>query len=144
MADYEAERSLARAQEHREVRKSIIVALALTFVILAGVLVGCPQYKVYKQGKDGEAALKRAESEKLTQLEEAKANLASEDLNAQAEVVRAKGAAEAIGIEDGQLTERYIQYLWVRSTAGDSKQTIYIPTEGNLPILEGNPAFRQP
>ena len=46
--------------------------------------------------------------------------------------------AQAIEIENGQLTTQYIQYLWVRNVEGD-KTTIYIPTETNLPILEANP-----
>ena len=41
-------------------------------------------------------------------------NLEAEKLNAQAEVERAKGAAEAIRIENGSITPTYIQYLWVR------------------------------
>lgn len=53
-----------------------------------------------------------------------------------AEVERAKGAAEAIKIENGSLTETYIQYLWVRQNKFNDKTVIYVPTEGNLPILE--------
>ena len=61
----------------------------------------------------------------------------SEKLNAQAEIERAKGAAEAIRIENGSITPTYIQYLWVRqqNLASDNK-VIYIPTEAGLPILE--------
>lgn len=117
------------------------VALLLLAVFFA---VGCPQYKVYKQGKDGEAALKKSESEKLVQLEEAKANLESEKLNAQAEVARAKGAAEAISIEGGELTEEYIQYLWVRQQKPGPGQIIYVPTEAGLPILEAGRTAQQP
>lgn len=117
--------------------KMTYIAIGITaFVTLAVIMVGCPQYNVYKREKAGEAALKEAESSKLVQLEEAKANLESEKLNALAEVERAKGAAEAIEIEDGQLTDRYIRYLFVRQTDLSNAQTIYIPTEGNLPILE--------
>lgn len=112
----------------------------LLLVILFAV--GCPQYKVYKREQDGKAALKEAENSKLVQLEEAKANLESERLNAKAEVERAKGAAEAIQIEGGSLTPEYIQYLWVRQNKFNDKTTIYIPTEGNLPILEANPNVR--
>jgi hypothetical protein len=125
-----------RLQEKKFFTKVCIWAAGITLLIFALLLVGCPQYKVYKQGKDGEASLRQAESEKLVQLEEAKANLESEKLNAQAEVERAKGAAEAIEIEQGKLTDRYIQYLWVRSNNFDESTTIYVPTETGLPILE--------
>ena len=61
----------------------------------------------------------------------------AEKLNAKAEIERAKGAAEAIKIENGTLTQTYIQYLWVRNQNNlNEKTVIYIPTEANLPILE--------
>lgn len=44
--------------------------------------------------------------------------------------------AEAIEIENGKLTEKYIQYLWVRNIDKMDGEKIYIPTEANLPILE--------
>ena len=70
-------------------------------------------------------------------IEEAKANLEAEKLNAQAEIERAKGAAEAIRIENGSITPAYIQYLWVRQqNANVNNKIIYIPTEAGLPILE--------
>ena len=52
---------------------------------------------------------------------------------------RAKGAAEAIRIENGSITPTYIQYLWVRQQSDLSDKTvIYIPTESNLPLLEAS------
>ena len=84
----------------------------------------------------GKAKLSEAQYSKQVQLEEAKANLESEKLNAKSEVERAKGAADAIAIEGGKLTPQYIQYLWVRQNKFNENTTIYIPTEGNLPILE--------
>ena len=85
----------------------------------------------------GKAEYAKAEQNRKIKIEEAKANLEAEKLNAQAEIERAKGAAEAIKIEDGNLTPTYIQYLWVRQQSNlNDKTVIYIPTEGNLPILE--------
>lgn len=60
----------------------------------------------------------------------------AEKLNAQAEIERAKGAAEAIRIENGSITPTYIQYLWVRQQNNAPNKVVYIPTEANLPILE--------
>lgn len=111
------------------------IALAIVGLILA-MMVGIPVYKVWQKEKSGQAELSQAEWSKQVQIEEAKANLESEKLNAQSEVERAKGASESIRIEGGQLTDRYIQYLWVRQNKFNDKTTIYIPTEGNLPVLE--------
>jgi len=130
---YEAE----QAAVQREVRKTVLIALGVLLALTALFLVGCPKYKVYRADHAGQASLKEAENAKLVEIEEAKAHLESERLNAQSEVVRAEGAAEAIQTEAGELTEKYIQYLWVRQQSGDA-ETVYIPTEAGLPLLEAN------
>ena len=109
----------------------------IILVIIAAIMFGYPRYKVWQQEMDGKAEFAKAEQNRKIKIEEARANLAAEKLNAQAEIERAKGAAKAIEIENGSITPTYIQYLWVRQQAdlGD-KTVIYIPTEGNLPILE--------
>ena len=99
-------------------------------------LVFFPLYRVWSREMNGKAELAEAQWNRQIAIEEAQANLESEKLNAAAEVERAKGAAEAIKIEGGNLTARYIQYLWVRQNKFNDKTTIYIPTEANLPILE--------
>ena len=89
-----------------------------------------------KRIMEGKTIMITIENRKI-KIEEARANLEAEKLNAQAEIERAKGAAKAIEIENGSLTPTYIQYLWVRQQTNlNNKTIIYIPTEGNLPILE--------
>lgn len=113
------------------------IGLLLLLAIIAGLLIGVPRYRVWAEGKKGEAEFMRAEQNRRIKVEEAKANLEAEKLNAQAEIERAKGAAEAIAIENGSLTPTYIQYLWVRQqNANTNNRIIYIPTEAGLPILE--------
>ena len=109
----------------------------IILVIIAAIMFGYPRYKVWQQEMDGKAEFAKAEQNRKIKIEEARANREAEKLNAQAEIERAKGAAKAIEIENGSITPTYIQYLWVRQQAdlGD-KTVIYIPTEGNLPILE--------
>jgi regulator of protease activity HflC (stomatin/prohibitin superfamily) len=113
-----------------------IIAWSFLFIILLGFW-GCPKYRVWQQEMEGKAEFAKAEQNRRIKIEEAKANLEAEKLNAEAEVERAKGAAKAIQIENGSITEKYIQYLWVRQQSNlNDKTVIYIPTEGNLPILE--------
>lgn len=96
-----------------------------------------PWYNVWSQEMEGKAEFAKAEQNRKIKIEEARANLEAEKLNAQAEIERAKGAAEAIKIENGSITPTYIQYLWVRQQSDLSDKTvIYIPTETNLPLLE--------
>lgn len=96
-----------------------------------------PWYNVWSQEMEGKAEFAKAEQNRKIKIEEARANLEAKKLNAQAEIERAKGAAEAIRIENESITPTYIQYLWVRQQSDLSDKTvIYVPTETNLPILE--------
>ena len=112
-------------------------AFALLLIISVPMVV-MPYYRVWSQQMRGKAAFAEAEQNRRIQIEEAKANLESQKLNSEAEVVRAKGMAESIAIENGKLTPLYIQYLWVRNIDKMDGQKIYIPTEANMPILEAS------
>lgn len=118
------------------IKKIILLAvLALLFIVIMAFVR--PWYNVWSQEMEGKAEFAKAEQNRKIMIEEARANLEAEKLNAQAEIERAKGAAEAIRIENGSITPTYIQYLWVRQQADLSNKTvIYVPTETNLPILE--------
>lgn len=120
----------------REVKVAIIASI-LGIVVITSLMIGLPVYNVWRSNKMGVAEYVRAEQNRKIKIEEAKANLEAEKLNAQAEIERAKGAAEAIRIENGSITPTYIQYLWVRQqNANSNNKIIYIPTEAGLPILE--------
>lgn len=123
--------------------KHIIIASISGLILIFLLLFGVPVYKVWQQEMRGRAQFAEAEQNRKIKVEEARANLEAEKLNAQAEVERAKGAAEAIKIENGTLTDRYIQYLWVRNQNNlNDKTVIYVPTETNLPILEAGRMIR--
>lgn len=125
---------------YNEDRKYVIYtigAIVGVITIILGIMIGGPVYNVWRSNKVGLAEYVRAEQNRKIKIEEAKANLEAEKLNAQAEIERAKGAAEAIRIENGSITPTYIQYLWVRQqNANTNNKIIYIPTEAGLPILE--------
>lgn len=117
--------------------KGLGILAALAVLGIVAIMWIYPQYRVWSQEMEGKAEFAKAEQNRRIKIEEAKANLEAEKLNAQAEVERAKGAAAAIKIENGALSEKYIQYLWVRQQNNlNDKTVIYIPTETNLPILE--------
>jgi hypothetical protein len=118
------------------IKKIILLAVLVLLFIVVMAFVR-PWYNVWSQEMEGKAEFAKAEQNRKIMIEEARANLEAEKLNAQAEIERAKGAAEAIRIENGSITPTYIQYLWVRQQADLSNKTvIYVPTETNLPILE--------
>ena len=107
------------------------------FVIVGG-MYGCPKYKVWQQGLAGEAKLRESQSSRKIRIEEAKAKLESAKFEALAEVERSKGVAEANKIIGDSLkgNDAYLRYLWIQGLQDGSSETIYIPTEANLPIME--------
>ena len=68
----------------------VIGGIVAFFVVMAFVR---PWYNVWSQEMEGKAEFAKAEQNRKIKIEEARANLEAEKLNAQAEVERAKGAA---------------------------------------------------
>ncbi len=131
--------------EPRNIIKPLAWAVACIAVLVIAMAFIRPWYNVWSQEMEGKAEFAKAEQNRKIKIEEARANLEAEKLNAQAEIERAKGAAEAIRIENGSITPTYIQYLWVRQQSDLSDKTvIYVPTETNLPILESTRALSIP
>lgn len=117
----------------------IIIGIVSGIILIAAGMFGIPVYNVWQQEMSGKAQLAQAEQNRQILIQEAKARLESAKLDAQSEYIRAEGMAKAIEVENGKLTDRYIQYLWVRNqTDLNNKTIIYIPTEANLPVLEAN------
>jgi len=121
---------------------SEIKAFAILFFVGISVLVltfwAWPNYRVWQQGRQGEAELRRAEQNKQVLIEEAKAKAESAGLLAEAQIARAKGVAEANKIIGDSLEgkESYLRYLWIMGLQDGSSEVIYVPTEAGLPILE--------
>jgi|SRR6267378_1872270 len=117
---------------------------AMIGVILVAVLcawfanIGLKIYGVWHQKKEGEAELARAESNRRIKTLEAKAAEESAKHLAEAEIIRARGVAAANQIIGDSLkgNESYLRYLWIQGLQSEKNQVIYVPTEGNLPILE--------
>lgn len=119
----------------------VLIAVGVVIAIIVGLMFGIPKYNVWQQEMEGKAEMARAEQNRMILVEEAKAKLEAEKLNAQAEIERAKGMAEAMEIENGKLTSTYNQYLFIRtlekiSDKGSLPQIIYMPTEGMVPVMD--------
>lgn len=136
MASYEEINEYNTAKQKRLFAMWLSISLIIIITIIISALAIAPRYKVWSREMNGKAQFAEAEQNRKIKIEEAKANLEAQKLNSAAEVERAKGMAEAIEIENGKLTAKYIQYLWVRNMENNVNEKIYIPTEGNLPILE--------
>lgn len=112
--------------------------ILFSLVLIGFGFAGCPVYNVWNQEKQGQAELARASSNRKIAIQEAEAKMESAKMLAQAEVERAKGVAEANKIIGESLhgNESYLRYLWIQGLQDKDNNTIYIPTEAGLPILE--------
>lgn len=118
----------------------IVSGIIAVVVVIAGLMFGLPLYNVWQQEMSGKAEMAKAEQNRKILVEEANARYEAAKLDAKAEIERAKGMAQAMEIENGKLTSTYNQYLFIRtlekiSDKGSLPQTIYIPTEGMLPVM---------
>jgi len=114
-----------------------ISVVILIIVAILGAMAGLPRYGVWSREMNGRAELAEAEWSKKVAIEEAKAEKDSAKYKAEAEIERAHGLSEAQSIISETLSEEYLQYLWIQQVErGDNRQTIYVPTEAGLPILE--------
>ena len=107
-------------------------------LIIAALIYGYPQYKVWQQRLAGQAELARAEQNRKIAIQEAEAKKESARALAEAEVIRAEGVAKANSIIGESLrgNESYLRYLWIQTLNDNPQNVIYVPTEAGLPILE--------
>ncbi len=133
-----------------ENKSSTYIGLAIllsTTIFVVAIIVGffmwiLPIYNVWRSGEIGKATLQHADYERQVQVVNAQANLQAQKFNAQAEVARANGVAQANNIIKGSITDQYIKYLWVQTLdKGAHDQIIYVPTELGLPITEAGRAL---
>lgn len=118
-------------------------AVAAAVLAVASWLAWGPQYRVYSQRMEGEAELAKANYSKKVQIQDALAKKESAQSFADAEVIRARGVAQANAIIGDSLkgNDAYLRYLWINKLSDSETkggQVIYVPTEAGLPILEAN------
>ncbi|WP_404812415.1 hypothetical protein ACIRNY_01690 [Capnocytophaga canimorsus] len=120
---------------------AIVGTVSVVVLIIVIMMFGLPIYNVWQQEMAGKAEMAKAEQNRKILIEEAKARLEAEKLNAQAEIERARGMAEAMKIENGTLNSVYNQYLFIRTLEkladkGNLPQIIYMPSEGLVPVMD--------
>lgn len=115
-----------------------LVGLGIGTVLLLALLLSWPQYRVYQQRLAGEARLAEAQSSRQVAILEARAKKESAISLAEAEVIRAEGAAKANTILQNSLggPEGYLRYLQIQALEETKASLIYVPTEAGLPVTE--------
>lgn len=127
-------------------RPAGIAVLVIAGLIVFGLFLSLmPVYRVWQQEMEGRAELVRAEQNRRIAVLEAEARLEAEELNARAEIARARGVAESNAIIADGLggPEGYLRYLWIQSLGRNGQDVIYVPTEAGLPILEAARPFQR-
>ena len=117
-------------------------ANAIHGVVIIGasiLFVGGPMYNVWQQSLAGKAELQKAEYTRQVAVLEAQAKKDSAQQLADAEIIRASGVAKANQIIGDSLKDNreYLQYLYITGIEDGAKNgnvTIYVPTEGGMPV----------
>lgn len=124
--------------EWKTIIRFVVILVIVGTLCTALGMWGCPQYNVYSRRLEGDALLRKAESERQIQIEDAKAKEQAAKSLAAAEIERARGVAEANKIIGDSLKNNpeYLTYLWIKEINADGNAVIYVPTEAGLPILE--------
>ena len=123
---------------------SLKAPIAMATIGLVILIIGTafwPQVNVYAREMQGRAELAEADFSRQVKVAEALAVKDSAVLLADAEVLRATGAAEANRIIQDGLggPEGYLRYLAIQAmekSAEAGNKLIYIPTEATIPITE--------
>lgn len=110
----------------------ILLMSVVAIAIIAISALGFPYYRVWSQEMRGKAALAEATQSKMIQIEQARAELESAELRSKAIEVIGKSAKEYPEYREQEFIGAFGEAL----REGAISQIIYVPTEGNIPILE--------
>ncbi len=115
-----ATRIQARLKESLEPRGVTVVDVLLRDIQL-------PQR--FRESIEAKLTAEQRVQQKQFELEQAKKE-------AEIEVARAKGAAEAQKIINSTLSNSYLHYLWIQ-TLNENPNVVYVATESNMPLFKG-------
>lgn len=108
------------------------IATIVVLLLLTSTMYFYPKYRVYSQELRGQAALAEAKSSKQVQVEQARGELESSKLRAEAIKIIGSAAQEYPEYRNQEFIGAFGEAL----KEGQIEQIIYVPTEGNIPILE--------
>jgi regulator of protease activity HflC (stomatin/prohibitin superfamily) len=126
-------------QQNGFIGPGVAVISAIVIIGVVTLFVGGPIYNVWSQSLAGKAELQKAEYTRQVAVLEAQAKKDSAQQLADAEIIRATGVAKANQIIGDSLKDNreYLQYLYITGLEEGSNKgnvTIYVPTEGGMPV----------
>jgi hypothetical protein len=116
----------------------IILAVAIVVALVLWALLGYPIWNVWASHKSGQADLQQARNEQQIQIAQAQSRLDAAELNKKAAIIEAEAVSAQVKEIGTQLTEHslFLRWQWIKMMEDRDGETIYVPTEANLPILE--------
>ncbi len=102
--------------------------------IIVGLMLGLPQYSVYKQRLYGEAELAHAHASRQVLVQQAQAERDSATLRAEAIKIVGQAAKDFPEYRNQEFIGAFAEAL----KAGKISQIMYVPTEANIPITEAH------
>lgn len=105
-----------------------------------------PYWRVWASHQQGLADLAMARNEQQIQIARAQARKDAATLNKEAAIIEAEAVAAQIkeigeGLKQHDL---YLRWQWIKMMEErDGDETIYVPTEANLPLLEASRFLKQ-
>lgn len=124
----------------------IFMLIAAVIAFVGACLIIYPIYNVWASTKYGQADLAQAQYEQRIQIAEAEGRFNAAELNKKAAIIEAEAVAAQIKtIGEGlQQHDLYLRWQWIKmmDDSGAYRETIYVPTEANLPILEAGRSQR--
>jgi len=112
----------------------LVTALGISLVAIAGLMFGLPVYRVWQQEMAGKAKLAEASQSRQVLIEQARAEKEAAVL--QAEAIKIMG--EAAQKYPEYRKQEFIGAFGEALKQGKINQIIYVPTEGNIPVLEAS------
>lgn len=113
----------------------VVVVIFFIGIVFAWKAV-TPKLNLYKANTENQKVISQQEAQSDAAVYAAKSTVIQSKAMAEAEIERAKGAAEAQRIIANTLTEPYLRYLYIQGLGQGQHEVIYLPTEAGLPILE--------
>ena len=116
----------------------IWIGLSLTFVLLLWIIWIYPIYNIWRSRKRGQADLAEEQFEQQIQIATAQGRYNAAELNKKAAIIEAEAVATQITTIGEHLKEHdlYLRWQWIEMMKHRDGETIYVPTEANLPVLE--------
>ena len=124
--------------EEKTSPKLIIGIIAGAIALFLASLFILPAINRYNKILNAQTELNAQQYLRQVAIATAEAKNESAKFEAEAEITRAGGVAQANKIIGESLTnnEAYLRYLFVNNLEHTQNQVIYIPTEAGLPVLE--------